>query len=176
MSRRVLSCIVIQVIVCLVIVKAVSAIGPLNNCKMWTVSNSSWIDKEITVASRKIVGVTISKTSSLSVLKITFSGGRLSFISDKLDSTLNAQVVISIIIDGTVVAEKLDYDCCQGFRNQYPTMSAIVTGITSGEHAVYVAVSKTANPGEGGRATYTTTIGHDPNTYKADLVIEEWSR
>ena len=175
MSRRVVACIFVQVVVCLMITGVVSGVGPFSTSQMWIGSNSSWTGQEVTVTRQKVVGIKINKTSSSSMLKVSFSGGRLSFMSDPVDTTLNSQVVFSIIIDGKVVAERLDYDCCQGFRNQYPIMSAIVTGVESGEHTVSVAVSKTDNPGEGGSATYTTTIGHKPNTYKASLVVEEWN-
>ena len=43
-----------------------------------------------------------------------------------------------------------------------------------GPYTFSVRVSTTANPGEGGILTYTTTLGSIPNRYKAQLIVEEW--
>lgn len=68
----------------------------------------------------------------------------------------------------------MNYDSSPGFRNQYPNMSTLIEGVRAGTHTVSLIVYKTNNPGEGGDVTYTTNIGHEPNTYKDYLTVEEW--
>jgi hypothetical protein len=53
-------------------------------------------------------------------------------------------------------------------------MSTIVENVSAGEHTISISVLKTNNPGEGGSVTYVTTIGHIPNTYEANLIVEKW--
>lgn len=142
--------------------------------KIWVGTNSDLNNHEITFTPQTVTEITINKLSDSSVLKMAFSGGRISFICDANDVNLNSQVVFHIAVDDVVVAESLDYDCCVAFRNQYPFVSTVIEGVSAGEHIVSVAVYKSDNQGEGGQATYTTTIGNDPNTYDADLTVEEW--
>ncbi len=121
-----------------------------------------------------ITQVTIDKKQTPSALKITFSGGRLSFSCDPSNIQLNSQAVFEVFLDGQAVAVSLNYDCCTAFRNQYAFVATVLKDVPYGQHTVEVKAYKTQNEGEGGSVTYTTYEPATPRTYKATLMVEEW--
>jgi hypothetical protein len=140
--------------------------------KIWVAFNDSWANQTVTQTPQTVASVVINKQEDTSTLKVSFSGGRLSFQAD--GSNLNAQAEFDICVNGQVVAEALNFDSVPGFRNQYPSIMTVPSNLAKGEHTFSVRVHTTANPGEGGILTYTTTLGRTPNTYKAQLIVEEW--
>jgi hypothetical protein len=143
------------------------------NPKIWVASNGTWSNQAVTHTPQTVASVNIVKQDDSSTLKVSFSGGRLSFQAD--DSNQNSQAVFDIRINGQVIAEALNFDSVPGFRNQYPYIMTVPENLPKGPYTFSVRVYTTANPGaEGGILTYTTTLGSTPNTYKAQLIVEEW--
>jgi hypothetical protein len=140
--------------------------------KIWVAFNGTWGNQVITHTPQTVVSVVINKQEDTSTLKVSFSGGRLSFQAD--GSALNAQAVFNICLNDQVVAEALNFDSVPGFRNQYPSIMTVPENLPKGQHTFSVRVYTTNNPGEGGNLTYTTNLGKTPNTYKAQLIVEEW--
>jgi hypothetical protein len=126
--------------------------------------------QEITTTKQGVINFAFNKVagSSSSVLKVSFSGGFLSFW---LDANGKApQALIEMTVDGIPQALTVDYSSGT-YRNSYPTLSAVLSGISAGSHVVTVTVSKTANEGY---LTYTTETGQTPDTCQAVLTVEEW--
>jgi hypothetical protein len=143
------------------------------NPQIWVASNGTWSNQIVTHTPETVASVVINKQEGASTVKVSFSGGRLSFQAD--ESNQNAQAVFDICINGQVAAEALNFDSVPGFRNQYPYIMTVPENLQKGPHTISVRVYTTANPGaEGGILTYTTTLGRTPNTYKAQLIVEEW--
>jgi hypothetical protein len=140
--------------------------------KIWLAFNGSWDNHVVTHTPETVTSVNIVKQENSSILKVSFSGGRLSF---QADAGQNAQAAFDICINDVVVANALNFDGPLGFRNQYPFLMTVPENLKSGAYTISVKVYTTANPGlEGGILTYTTTLGRTPNTYKAQLIVEEW--
>ena len=127
--------------------------------------NDSWSDQVVTTTAQTVIELDVDVQAEAPILKITFSGGRLSFTVDGSDKT--SQVAFAVSLDDVVMAEYLDFDSAIGFRNRYPMLSTIFEDVSAGSHTIKVTVYKTANQGEEGILTYTTT-----NTYKAYLMVE----
>jgi hypothetical protein len=145
--------------------------------RLWTASNGEINTPgiEVTPNALTVSSVTISKRTATSILKVGFSGGNLSFFCDPANINLTAQVVVAVWVDGQVVAESLNSDSGVAFRNQCPAISTLIKNLKAGRHTISVCISKSSNPGEGGSVTYLTNIGHIPNTYTANLTVEEWA-
>ncbi|MBU4231317.1 MAG: hypothetical protein L6277_13400 [Desulfobacterales bacterium] len=142
------------------------------NPKIWVAFNGTWGNQVVTHTPQTVASLVINKQEDTSTLKVSFSGGRLSFQADASD--LNAQAVFEICIDGQAVAKALNFDSVPGFRNQYPSIMTAPENLPKGQHTFSFNVYTTDNPGEGGILTYATTLGTTPNTYKAQLIVEEW--
>jgi uncharacterized membrane protein len=137
---------------------------------MSTGSNTSLYYQEITTTPQNVISFAFNKVagSSLSVLRVSFSGG---FFSFWLDANGKApQALIEIMVDGIPQALTVDY-ASGTYRNSSPTLSTVVSGISTGSHVVTVTVSKTADEGY---LTYTTETGQTPDTCQAVLTVEEW--
>jgi len=128
--------------------------------------NDTWSDQVVTTTPQTVVELSVDLENEAPILKVTFSGGRLSFTVDGSDKT--SQVAIAVSLDDVVVAEYLDFDSAIGFRNAYPMLATVLENVSAGPHTIKVTVYKTPNQGEEGVLTYTTT-----NTYKAYLMVEK---
>jgi hypothetical protein len=142
--------------------------------QFWANSNSLLSNEPLTTRPITVTQVAIDKKEISSALKITFSGGSLSFGCDPSNVNLNSQAVFEVFLDGQAVAVSLNYDCCTAFRNQYAFVATVLSDIPVGQHTIEVRAYKTANNGEGGYVTYTTVEPATPGTYKATLIVEEW--
>jgi hypothetical protein len=141
--------------------------------KIWVASNGAWNNHVVTHTPETVASVDIIKQESSSTLKVSFSGGRLSFQTD--EGGQNAQAAFDICVNGVVVADALNFDSPPGFRNQYPFLMTVPENLNAGAYTISVRLYTTNNPGaEGGILTYTTTLGNTRNTYKAHLIVEEW--
>ncbi|MDY6989630.1 MAG: hypothetical protein SWQ30_16415 [Thermodesulfobacteriota bacterium] len=127
--------------------------------------NDTWSDQVVTTTPQTVVELNVDLADEAPILKVTFSGGRLSFTVDGNDKT--SQVAFGVSLDDVVVAEYLDFDSAIGFRNAYPMLATVLENVSAGPHTIKVTVYKTPNQGEEGILTYTTT-----NTYKAYLMVE----
>ncbi|MDY6952837.1 MAG: hypothetical protein SWE60_15100 [Thermodesulfobacteriota bacterium] len=127
--------------------------------------NDTWSDQVVTTTAQTVIELDVDLESEAPILKVTFSGGRLSFSVDSSDKT--SQVAFAVSLDNVVMAEYLDFDSAIGFRNTYPMLATVLENVSAGPHTIKVTVYKTPNQGEEGVLTYTTT-----NTYKAYLVVE----
>jgi hypothetical protein len=174
MKTRSLVCTIVATIFILVFTTAVWAqVTPRATFAlpvMSTGSNSSLYYQEVTTAPQNVINFAFTKIagSSSSVLKLSFSGGFLSFW---LDANGKApQSLIQITLDDIEQAVTVDY-ISGVYRNSYPTLSAVVSGVSAGSHVVTVTVSKTADEGY---LTYTTDSGLTPDPCQAVLRVEEW--
>ena len=137
---------------------------------IWTASNESWNNHEITIQPEVVVSVTVQIPTSSNLLKITFSGGDLTF---QADGNLNPFAVVGIEVDGVRTAEALDFTSTPSFRHRYVSISTILGNVAAGAHTISVVMYKTASDGH---LPYTTTTGNTPNTYKGCLVVENWPK
>ena len=91
------------------------------NPKIWVAFNGSWNNQVVTQSPQTVASVVINKQEDASTLKVSFSGGRLSFQAD--GSNLNAQAVLAICVDGQVIAAGIKLRAAsRRFRNQYPAI------------------------------------------------------
>ena len=137
--------------------------------QLWYAINSNWQDVEVTTETATIVDLVIKKRYDNSVLKVSFSGGRLSLWSDEYDRS--PQTVLNIRLDGEGLAEALNLDSAPAFRNTYPIIQSILKDVPKGKHVVSITIAKTADEGN---VTYSTTNGNLPEGVYATLIVEEW--
>jgi hypothetical protein len=150
-----------------------SAVGQNANAKlppqMWYGTNSILSDSPVDLAGTEVVRLVFNKRSAASILKVSFSGGRLSLSTDSEGN--NGQVGAIIFLDSTVQAESLTYDSAPGFRNTYPVVQSILENVAAGQHTITAVIHKTHAQGV---VTYTTAFSGGGMNYKATLVVEEW--